>query len=142
MPLGLISTQDQLANFRDASDSGVAFVHVDTCLSCYVQDHHNRDGECLFGVYVDGNSTVADVRAGLADEVRSTGDRVDESVTDETIAAAIAALFDGADPDAIFDASLEVPELDEDGEPVEDDTGESCQAWFVLTWKTEGGDDD
>lgn len=131
----LRSTQEQLADFREVADNGVAMVHVDTCLSSYVQDHHNRDGECLFGVYVDGNSTVADVRQGLVDEVRQTGDRVPEEVTDEMIATAIAATFDGADPDALFDSSLEVPDEDSDGDGME-----SCQAWFVLTWTTQEED--
>lgn len=129
MPFPL-STQEQLATFREDADSGVAMVHVDTCIGCYLQDHHNRDGECLFGVYVDGNSTVDDVRKGLIDEVRQTGDRVPDEVTDEAIAAAIAATFDGVDPARLFDASLEVPDEDAD-----DDGAESCQAWFVLTWE-------
>lgn len=137
MPLGLISTQDQLAAFRDSADSGVVFVHVDTCIGCYLQDHHNRDGECLFGVYVDGTTTVGDVRKMLQDEVRSTGDRVDSYVADEAIAAALDAWFANLDPARLFDASLEVPELDEDGDPIDnDDAAEGCQAWFVLTWTT------
>jgi hypothetical protein len=134
MPLGLISTQDQIAAFREASPAGVALVHVDTCLSSYLQDHHNRDGEALFGVHVDGNSTVADVKWALANEVASTGDRVPNPISDAMISAAIGSAFDSVDPTKLFDASLEVPELDDDGEPIEDDCGEMCQAWFVLSW--------
>jgi hypothetical protein len=139
---GLKSTQEQLADFRDAADSGVAMVLVDVCLGSYLQDHHNRDGECLFGVYVDGRTTVREVRDMLKDEVRSTGDRIDESVSDEAIAAAIDSVFLPDKLDLIFDSSLESPELDEDDEPLEEFDGESCQAWFVLTWPTPDDEED
>jgi hypothetical protein len=126
----LLSTQEQLASFREAAPTGMAMVHVDTCLSCYVQDHHNRDGECLFGVYVDGSMTVEAVKAGLIDEVRSTGDRLPDEITDEMVRAAIEETFADADMSAIFAPGADVPADDDD------DMSESCQAWFVLTWET------
>lgn len=125
---GLKSTQEQLADIRDASETGVAFAHIDTCLGSFLQDHHNRDGECLFGVYVDGTTTIRQVLDGLKDEVRMTGDRVPDYVTDEMISAAIESAFDGADMDRLVAPSADVPSDDED------DFSESCQAWFVLTW--------
>jgi nucleoside-diphosphate-sugar epimerase len=130
---GLPSMSEQLDAIRE--ESGVTFAHVDTCIGCYLQDHHNRDGECLFGVYVDGTTTIGDVKKALADEVRSTGDRVDESVTDEQIAAAIESAFADCDLAKLFDSRLESPELDEEGEPIDDDmAAEGPQAWFVLVW--------
>jgi hypothetical protein len=146
MPSPLLPSMDeQLATIRDASDNGVALVHIDTCLSSYLQDHHNRDGECLFGVYVDGNSTVADVKWALLNEVASTGDRIPDYITDAMVSGAIVTAYDGVDPDKLFDASLEVPEVGEDGEPIDSDMGgdEMCQAWFLLTWNVpdeEGGE--
>ena len=129
MTYGLKSTQEQLADIHAEADSGVTLTHVDTCLPCYVQDHHNRDGECLFGVHVDGSSTVADVREGLETEIRASGDRVPDYVTDEQIASAVTALFEGVDPARDFDRSLPIPETDDDI-----DADELCQAWFVLTF--------
>ncbi len=144
MPYGIISTQDQLAAQRDAAESGVALVHVDTCLSSYVQDHHNRDGECLFGVYVDGGTDAAEVLSGLLAELRATGDRIPDYVTDDDAKGAIKAWFAeafGTSPEALakpFDSRLEMPSEDE----LENGLDESCQAWFVLTWQVldaEGG---
>jgi hypothetical protein len=67
MPFGLKSTDEQLADIRADTDSGYALVHVDTCLGCFLQDHHNRDGEFLIGVTVDDNSTrIADIYRGWA----------------------------------------------------------------------------
>lgn len=127
---GLKSTQEQLADIREASETGVAFAHIDTCLGSFLSDHHNRDGECLFGVYVDGTTTVGDVWTGLLDEVRATGDRIPDSVSDYALDRAFLDLFDGLDRNAIFDSSLEVPSEEDD-----DIAGdEMCQAWFVLTW--------
>ncbi len=154
---GIKSTQEQLADFREAAESGVAIVHVDTCLASYLRDHHNRDGECLFGVYVDGATSIAEVRDGLTDEIRATGDRVPDYVTDSQIAAAVASAFDVADASRPFAPSLESPPRAEDYDDEEafeaaesewqeaQDGSESCQAWFVLTWplpEEEGGDAD
>lgn len=118
----------------------VTVSHIDTCLSSYLQDHHNRDGECLFGVYVDGTSTRHDVMSGLIDEVRSTGDRIDEAVSDDAIKGAIKSLFADAygtteeELAKLFDSSLEVIG-EEEGETMGGD--EMCQAWFLIQWEQE-----
>lgn len=142
MAYGLKSTQEQIADYRDASDLGVAVVHIDTCLGSFLHDHHNRDGECLFGVFVDGDSTNADVLNGLLDEMRATGDRVPDSVSWDVIKGAAKALFVDLDPAARFDSSLETPPQPEDFESDKEfyaadsewGDAEPVQAWFVLTW--------
>lgn len=130
------SVEEQLAAYRAATDLGVAMVHVDTCLGCFLTDHHNRNGEVLFGVSVDGTTTNADALNGLLDEMRQTADRVPEHLSWDIIKGAAKALFVDADPAKLFDASLEVT-----GDADDIDGGDYCQAWFVLTWDlSEGGD--
>lgn len=113
----------------------VDVTHVDTCLSCYVQDHCNGSDELLLGVTVDGNTTYQQVRDALLDEWRTYGDKAPDEVTDELFEAAVDEQFSTADANAVFDKSLEVP--DEDAEQ----DGESCMAWFRVTW-TEVEDQD
>jgi hypothetical protein len=134
MPI-LPALDQQLRTIREASPRNVALVHVDTCLPCYLNDHHNRDGECLFGIYVDGTTTNGEARGLLLDEFRQTDDRVPDEIAGEFVAA-LDRLFADLDADKLFDASLEVPEPDHDI-----DGGEACQAWFVLTWETPIADD-
>lgn len=131
MAYGLPSTQDQLASAREDS-GGVALVLVDVCLSSFLTDHHNRDGELLLGVYVDGRTKLIDVRESLYSELMSAdfSDRTD-GLDYPAAQRAIHDLFDGKDIESLFDASLET--LDEDeAETMGGD--EMCQAWFVLTW--------
>lgn len=102
--------------------------HVGTCLSCYVQDHHNRDGEWLIGVTVDNTTTYAQMRDDLDMEL-STGGMVDTpDWTAEEIKAALDDLFANANPEAFFDDSLEA---------ATDDMIEPCQAWFLVTWDSD-----
>lgn len=104
----------------------VSLSHIDTCLPCYLQDHHNRDGELLLGVPVDNEATYASVREDLRSEFNGADYGVDD-VTDEMFEAALAECFADAKPDALFDSSLEPG----------DDDGEGPQAWFLLTWEAE-----
>lgn len=128
---------------RAARESaGVAFMwhHIDTCLPCYLNDHHNRDGELLLGVYVDGESTVKDV----LDDLRSEFDQIGWDLAHDRLGydhdAASAALDrlieETKDVWARdFDLSLPVP----DEHPY--DIDEWCQAWFLLTWDVPDEDD-
>lgn len=113
--------------------------HIDTCLPCFLTDHHNRDGECLFGVYVDGSTSRLDLMNELIDEVRQTGDRLPESISDDAVKACIKSLFAeayGTTEEAFalpFDPSLDIvnhenlADADAGGDEVP-------QAWFLLTW--------
>ncbi len=135
MAIFLKSLSEQLADAREEAGESFLWAHIDTCLSCYLNDHHHRDGELLLGAFVDGSSTVSDVLDSLSDEFH-------------TIAYDLAANRAGYDHDAAkaaldrlidensdrlerpFDSSLESPTEDED-----DDCSEYAQAWFLLTWE-------
>lgn len=145
MTLILPSLDQQTRAARESA--GVTFMwhHIDTCLSCFLHDHHNRDGELLLGVYVDGESTVFDVLQDLDDEFNTIAYDLGESRRgydhDEARAALDRLIEENREvSDKLFDSSLEVP----DGHP-DDIDGEACQAWFLLTWDVpeddeEGGD--
>ena len=102
--------------------------HIDTCLGCYLNDHHNRKGECLVGVYVDGNTTYAALREGLESELHSYGTDDQSRITDAMLSVAIEDCFKDTDSSEVFDDSLEVPAEDEEFD------ADSCQAWFLVTW--------
>lgn len=134
MALFLKSLSEQLADAREAAGASFLWAHIDTCLSCFLHDHHHRDGELLLGVFVDGNATVGDILDGLADEFRSVAyDLASERLGYDHDAArkALEALREeNADRlDRPFDSSLEVPTEDD-----ENDDGDYVQAWFLLTW--------
>ena len=114
----------------------VSVSHIDTCLACYLQDHHNRGGEILIGVAVDGATTQAQVKTELLDEIaRYDWPEDADHITDDMVNAAIDEAFSGvADTAAVFDSSLEVNESDNDwSDPV--------QAWFLITYDSAESDD-
>lgn len=137
MPI-LPSLDQQLRNERESSESKFVVSHIDTCLSCYLNDHHHRDGELLLGVFVGPDSTVGEVLDELADEYRQIGWEMGESRLGfdyEAGKAAIAALkVENSDRlERIFDSSLErVPEGEDD----------MCQAWFLIHWDVPDEEDD
>lgn len=138
----LRSTQCQLRDFREATDSGFACVHVDTCLPDYLNDHHNRDGELLLGVAVNGLTTVGDVKNELLSEFASIGWDLagDKPGFDyDKAKAAILASFVDVHPmtldRGLFDESLDAPNEEED------DFTDSCYAYFVITWEVPDEDD-
>lgn len=93
---------------------------VDTCLSCYLQDHHNRPGELLLGVAVDGASTYAAVEESLLAEFESAmwdydipaeiADDLDKAVR-ATIIKKFSHVRDKTV--ALFDSSLDSPPSDD-----------------------------
>lgn len=134
------STQDQLADFRAATDSGYAVVHIDTCLPCYLQDHHNRDGELLLGVPVDGRHLVEDVLDALESEFHAIAYDLGEYRAGYDHDKARKALQDHRDDNEerlgrVFDLSLEIPNEDDD------EDGESVVAYFLITWDVPDADD-
>lgn len=103
---------------------------IDICLGCYLTDHHNRPGELLLGVEVDGTTDRKEVLDGLLSELNAR-DIDDESFDYDTAKGCIKSLFVegyGTDLSGLFDASLDVL-TDEERE-----MSEPCQAWFLLTW--------
>lgn len=130
----LASLDEQLRSAREASGESFMWAHIDTCLSSYLQDHHNRDGELLLGVHVDGTTTIGDLLDNLDGEFRALAWDMGEFRKgydhDKAKTALDKLAADNADRlDRLFDPALEVPAEDEDmyGE-------ETCQAWFLLTW--------
>lgn len=104
--------------------------HIDTCLPCYLQDHHTRDGETLIGIRVDGGTTNAEVKNDLITEA-TLCEALPEHFTDDMILAAINAEFGGTviEEDDLWDDKLEV--LADNGVDVDD---EPVQAWFLFQW--------
>lgn len=108
--------------------------HVDTCLSSFVLDHHNREGELLLGVFVDGVAKHADVLHGLLDELRDATAAIDPADLPgfdyDSAKAAAKSLFADIDLASYFDSSLDLLDAD-------DDAAEMPQAWFLFTWQKE-----
>lgn len=135
----LPSLDQQLRSARESSGQEFLWAHIDTCLSCYLNDHHNRDGELLLGVYVDGTSTISQVLARLVDEFRQVGWQIAEyrrGYDHDKATAALAYLInENSDRgEKLFDSSLEYHSEDEFD-------GDSVQAWFLLTWDLPEEDD-
>jgi hypothetical protein len=104
--------------------------HIDTCLGCYLLDHHNRPGELLLGATVDGNTTQAEVLWDLIHQLQGL-DIDSESFDYDSAKACLKSIFAesfGTILDGKFDASLETPTEEEL------EMSEPCQAWFLLTW--------
>ena len=139
----LPSVQEQLQSRRDESETKFAVTHIDTCLSSFLNDHHNRDGELLLGVFVDGNATVGSVLDAVRDEYRQIAYEMGENRLgfdyDEGLKAIEAMIAENGDNrDKLFDASLDVMGEDYD----DDDCSESCQAWFLVHWDVPEEEDD
>jgi hypothetical protein len=103
-----------------------SLTHVDTCLSCYVQDHCNGDNELLLGVPVDRSTRAYQLRAALADELQVMGDSRD-SLDYDKAEAAIREWFKDVHPLKAFDNRLETASPEDDCE--------LCYAWFRLEWE-------
>lgn len=51
----------------------IKFQYKDKCIVDYVQDYHNRDGECLVGVYACGQGGFGAV-SNILDEIECRDD--------------------------------------------------------------------
>lgn len=113
--------------------------HIDTCLSSFLLDHHNRPGSLLVGVFADGNSTFGDIRRELLSELAQATNAIDPDDLPgfdyDAAKQAALALFADKHPmeldRSLFDESLDLNE-DDDG-----DGGDYAQAWFLFTWEKE-----
>lgn len=118
----------------------VTIDHIDTCLSCYLTDHHSRPGEVLIGVPVDGSTS----RGAVMDELHTAWDRVElnedmdvdviEAVEGAFITAYAAFRQEVIGPRAEhahepFAAGLGIEEGREPGPD-----GEDAQAWFLVRY--------
>ena len=110
----------------------VSCTHVETCLGCYLTDHHNREGELLLGI-VPRSQTEDEAVEELLEEALSSYGEVPAIVTEDMLKAAF--------EEALEDVDLRW--IDSNGErqdkpPSEDEEEFSLElpkAWFVLTWK-------
>ena len=106
--------------------ANLTITHVDTCLSCYLLDHHNGDAELLLGIPVDGRTLVRDMPDMLRDELNACDwDIPDDAFTNEEFEQALKDCFAAADKRKRFDPTLEI---------AADDCDEWCYAWFLLEW--------
>ena len=134
MPYGLPSLDQQLRGAREASGQKFLWAHIDTCLSCSLRDHHNRDGELLLGVPVAGEYLIEDVLDALEDEFHQIAWQLGEDrkgYDHDEAQKALQRLRDENEDrlGRVFDLSLETTEqLEEAG------CEEWAQAWFLLTW--------
>jgi hypothetical protein len=136
----LPSVQEQLQTRRDESETKFAVTHIDTCLPCYLNDHHNRDGELLLGVFVDGNATVGAVLDDLLDEYRQIGYEMGENRMGFDYCAGLKAIEaeiaeNSDNRGKLFDSSLEYHSEDEF-------SGDYVQAWFLIHWDIAAEGDD
>jgi hypothetical protein len=139
----LPSVEDQLQARRDETESGFACVHIDTCLSSFLNDHHHRDGELLLGAIVFGDTTIGAVKNELLSEFNSIAyDLAGEKpgYDHDKARQAILDLFADVHPmdldRSYFDSSLDIRAEDD-----EDDWDEYVQAWFLITWNLPDAED-
>lgn len=102
----------------------VTLSYMDTCLSCYVLDHCNGEGELLVGVPVDGTTTVQEVIDGIWGGLSY----MSYEPTDYEVKAAISAAFAARQPGEVFESSLSTDADDRASD-------EGPQAWFRLSWE-------
>jgi hypothetical protein len=107
-------------------DKQITVSHVDTCLGCYLTDHHSRPGQLLVGVECNGQS-AADALEELAGQVSDLAPEEFWSLTAgqhepwrQAASEAIAGLLDasGAFPD--------------DNQPTAGEDADPCRAWFLV----------
>lgn len=132
-PTGAITYQSCRAKLQQERriQVEVSCNYEDTCLGCYLTDHHNRQGELLLGIYPH-SQTESEAASELLEELNSSDWDLPEALTDDLLKAAFSEAVKGVD----------FRYIDKDGQRVEELTdaeedhliGESSQVWFVLTW--------
>ena len=115
----------------------VSLNHIDTCHADSLIDHHNRVGECLFGVYVDSSVTYGAITDFLLEaweigdnQLSFLEDDKEEEILSEAVIAVITA-FSAGKEDHIF-----APELEDEHDPIGDESTEyGLQAWFLISFE-------
>ena len=132
--------------------------YKDTCFSDYLQDHHNRDGECLLGISTEfynkkfandevvqrGESFDAIVYAkdeaahALMLEINIGDFGIPSEITDEQLCKAFNQAVEGVD----------FRYIDENGNRVSEENmpeerySEEPMIWFVLYWEETNNEDE
>lgn len=102
-------------------------MHVDTCLPCYLADHCNRSEDMLLQAEVNGTTSYQEVMDELLSQLHGTmveDETFDYDQAELAIREEFSNVLNMATP---FDDSLESDD---------DDSEDSCYAWFVLSWPT------
>ena len=94
--------------------------HTDTCLACYLTDHHNRPGELLLGIPCNGQDETYAAEE-LIDELNAADWGLPES-------------FDYRAFDAEARAAGVGVDLTSDDPADSDDGGDMCMAWFLVRY--------
>lgn len=100
----------------------VSITHVDTCLGCYLTDHHNRPGEFLVGIPCHSQS-FDDALTELSEEIAACA-------PDEFWNGA--PLLEPECREALRGVDLTSPEDDESGDYASLEDGDPCCAWFLV----------
>ena len=113
-----------------------SFDLIDVCLPDYLNDHHNRENEVLFGIPVRNNTSTASAKASLVDELLSSCDeRIPEELSTQNFRDILNEQFPLT---STWNRALQYIDLAE-GDEFE---GEECYAYFVLSWDNEEADCD
>jgi antirestriction protein ArdC len=117
-----------------AKITSLSLAHVDTCLPYYLTDHHNRNGEILLAVPVDGTSTLANVLDELKSQFHGSADFPEDLLAVENVDAlfnfVIEDFRNGEDPAHFFDSNLDCPPSDDIWSDEYDDAIDYSEQWF------------
>jgi hypothetical protein len=95
--------------------------YIDTCFSDYLQDHHNRPGECLVGAYLGG--TIESAFDDMLNDVN-----VPDHIDQDEIAHAVRGALEGVDLRPFDEHGNRLDVIPDDYE------GGESQVWVLLTW--------
>lgn len=105
---------------------------VDICFSDYLTDHHNRDGELLIGVYLNGQSAER-MALDVVFMINGT-DEVPEEISDYDIKESLIWWLVG-----VGDCKSPLPEFKpvpcEENCPIDACECEQPSAWFLIQWR-------
>lgn len=104
--------------------------YIDTCLSCYLQDHYSRPGELLLSLDLN-NQTKEEAANELYDEYSfecSFGSDLDEEQLKKIDDSQLKSVF----KDAVHYVSFESDETESQKDC--DGSCDPCKVWFVLRW--------
>jgi hypothetical protein len=106
--------------------TSIEIEYTDTCFSCYLTDHHNRDGEALIGIAL-GVSKEDAINEIVDEFYQNTAVREDcPSVEIKYVRAAAEKAIKGVD--------LERERFDGEGDAEDHPYDDEPFAWFLVTW--------
>lgn len=103
--------------------------HEDTCLGCYITDHHGRAGELLIGISV-GQSLEESIQEALSECDICGADKIPDDITPEMLQKAFQEEL----------STVDLSDPNEDSEEEEIEGGDECRIWLVLCWNVDPKD--